>query len=53
MKSCVEHFDAEPHGKEGQPFQWVDVQDLSDLDFPQANAAIVDRLLARHAEQRA
>lgn len=39
-------FEGEPEGVEGQRLQWVAVGDLSSLDFPEANQAIVDELMA-------
>jgi 8-oxo-dGTP diphosphatase len=37
----VSAFDGEPHGREGQPIEWVSPQELPDRDFPAANRPIV------------
>lgn len=37
----VSAFDSEPHGREGQPIEWVSPQELPDRDFPAANRPIV------------
>ena len=42
----VNHFDGEPFGKEGQVNRWANVDELSDIEFPDANTAIVDAILA-------
>src|SRR5690606_31469442 len=35
---CVREFDGEPHGREGQPWQWIEAGALHTLAFPAANA---------------
>ncbi len=40
----VTDFSGEPHGKEGQLTQWIDIQDLHTLSFPEANKAIIAKL---------
>ena len=40
----VTAFNGEPHGREGQPLRWVDIAELSDIAFPDANQPIVERL---------
>jgi len=40
----VSSFTGEPHGREGQPLQWVDIADLGSIEFPDANQPIVQRL---------
>ncbi len=42
----VHEFTGEPFGKEGQMHRWVDVSNLQEVDFPDANVAIVDAILA-------
>lgn len=37
----VTAFAGEPHGREGQPIEWVATEDLPGRDFPAANQAIV------------
>lgn len=37
----VTAFDGEPHGREGQPFQWVPSARLQEFAFPAANRPIV------------
>lgn len=34
-------FHGEPHGREGQPLQWVDAVELRSLQFPAANMSII------------
>jgi 8-oxo-dGTP diphosphatase len=41
----VTQFDGEPSGCEGQEFSWFDIAVLAELDFPEANQAVVDQLL--------
>lgn len=41
----IDSFEGEAKGNEGQLVQWFDLISLSELDFPAANKAIVDRLL--------
>ncbi|AUJ68865.1 MULTISPECIES: 8-oxo-dGTP diphosphatase MutT [Pseudoalteromonas] len=43
----VEDFSGEAHGAEGQPSQWVAVEQLHELTFPEANKAIVELLQTR------
>lgn len=38
---CVDAFSGEPHGREGQQWQWVDVAGLHHLEFPAANKPII------------
>lgn len=42
----VKHFVGEPFGKEGQVNRWANVNELNDIEFPDANTAIVDAILA-------
>ncbi len=42
----VHKFTGEPFGKEGQLHRWVDVSNLEEIDFPDANVAIVEAILA-------
>ncbi|NHN38110.1 8-oxo-dGTP diphosphatase MutT [Pseudomaricurvus alcaniphilus] len=42
----VTAFSGEPHGREGQPVQWVPVDALADYRFPEANMAIIEKILA-------
>lgn len=45
----ISAFDGEPHGREGQPWQWVDAAQLGTLKFPEANQPIlaaIERFLA-------
>ncbi|MFK8042219.1 8-oxo-dGTP diphosphatase MutT [Congregibacter sp.] len=41
---CVTEFDGEPSPCEGQPMRWVDVTELGDYAFPQANEPILRAL---------
>ena len=36
--------EGDPEGREGQEIQWLDVQDLADVDFPAANRSIIRSL---------
>jgi 8-oxo-dGTP diphosphatase len=36
--------EGDPEGREGQEIQWLDVQDLADVDFPAANRSIIRAL---------
>lgn len=40
----VSDFSGEAQGREGQPFRWCYVDELTTMTFPPANAAIVERL---------
>lgn len=40
----VDKFDGEPSSQEGLLSQWVDIQKLSEIDFPEANIPIVEKL---------
>ncbi|MBC3765307.1 8-oxo-dGTP diphosphatase MutT [Neptunicella marina] len=41
----VTRFGGEPYGREGQQGQWVKLNDLSNFDFPEANKAILQKVL--------
>lgn len=43
---CVTEFDGEPSPCEGQPMRWVDVTELGDYAFPEANGPIVRALIS-------
>lgn len=40
----VQDFDGEPASLEGLLSQWVDIQELSEIDFPDANKPIIEKL---------
>ena len=42
----VEDFSGHAHGAEGQDSQWVDFSALTQLEFPAANVAIIEKLRA-------
>lgn len=42
----VQAFSGEPEGREGQPIKWVDVDQLTDFSFPEANQAIIEAIQA-------
>lgn len=42
----VRNFEGEPKHQEGQKSQWVDINDLSQFIFPEANKAIINKLLS-------
>ncbi len=39
-------FSGEPQGLEGQEGMWVPIHELANLDFPDANVAIIEKLVA-------
>jgi 8-oxo-dGTP diphosphatase len=41
----VEDFEGETSHQEGQQSQWVDISDLKQFAFPDANRGIIDKLL--------
>ena len=43
----VSQFIGTPHGREGQRVTWVEPQALVDYQFPEANQAIITRILQR------
>jgi 8-oxo-dGTP diphosphatase len=43
----VDDFDGEPHGREGQLWQWIAVEALRGLEFPAANKPIIDAIEAQ------
>lgn len=42
----VTAFAQEPKPREGQPMRWVSISQLMDYEFPKANGAIVNALIA-------
>lgn len=40
----VTDFNGEPHGAEGQITQWIDVKNIDQYDFPEANIPIIHAL---------
>lgn len=42
--SVVFAFTGEPHGREGQPVEWVPINSLHTLVFPDANQPIIEKL---------
>lgn len=40
----VEHFQQEPIAQEGQQSAWFSLAELEELDFPEANKAIIEKL---------
>lgn len=45
----VSNFSGEAHGAEGQPSEWVALNELSSYEFPAANAEIIEKIHARYA----
>lgn len=45
----VDNFQGEPTAQEGQQQSWFSLSELSKVDFPEANIAIVDKLKALYA----
>ena len=48
----VSGFTGEPHGREGQPLRWVTIAELSNIDFPDANQPIVERIQQHFSKQQ-
>ncbi len=46
---CVTGFDGQPFGREGQHGEWVNLPQLRDYSFPEANRPIVERILKEFA----
>lgn len=40
----VDRFSGEPHGREGQPLEWVAIDTLQQYEFPEANLAAITAL---------
>jgi len=47
----VEKYSGEPHGREGQPVEWVDIDVISQYQFPEANLPVVERLIEWNKSQ--
>jgi 8-oxo-dGTP diphosphatase len=45
--ALVTGFEGEPDGCEGQVHGWFDKNELATLEFPEANQAVIDKLLER------
>lgn len=45
----VRDFQNEASGREGQVIAWFELSELKNLDFPAANQAILNKLLAQTA----
>ena len=45
----VSNFSGEAHCAEGQPSEWVAINELSNYEFPAANAEIIEKIQARYA----
>lgn len=41
----VKGFEGEAYGKEGQPGEWVRLGDLANYEFPEANDAVLKKLI--------
>jgi len=46
----VTEFTGQERGLEGQKTAWVDIQTLSEYNFPAANQVIVDKLMAAYSQ---
>lgn len=46
----VHQFQNDPIGREGQAIAWFELAQLKDLDFPAANAPILQKLLTQNLE---
>ncbi len=49
---AVDKFSGQAYGAEGQSIQWVDVEQLSQHEFPAANIPVIDALLNMHHVQK-
>ncbi|MBI5448051.1 MAG: 8-oxo-dGTP diphosphatase MutT [Gammaproteobacteria bacterium] len=43
----IDAFEGEPHGAEGQEFDWVNIDKLLTLTFPDANYTLIHHLTSR------
>ncbi len=43
---AVTGFNGQPYGREGQQGEWVDISDLSNYTFPEANVPILNRVIS-------
>ncbi|PNH91876.1 8-oxo-dGTP diphosphatase MutT [Vibrio diazotrophicus] len=41
----ISNFNKEPYGKEGQEGRWVDIAELANYQFPEANVPILERVI--------
>ncbi|MEI8657367.1 MULTISPECIES: 8-oxo-dGTP diphosphatase MutT [Vibrio] len=41
----ISNFNKEPYGKEGQEGLWVDIAELANYQFPEANVPILERVI--------
>lgn len=46
---CVTAFKGQPYGKEGQQGEWVDLAQLVNYTFPEANVPILERVVKEFA----
>lgn len=46
----VTQFEGQPYGKEGQQGEWVDIKQLADYAFPEANVPILERVVKEFAQ---
>lgn len=44
----VSNFNGQAHGAEGQPNEWVSIENLDDYQFPAANVAIIDAIRTKY-----
>lgn len=40
----ISEFAGEPHGREGQPLRWVNIESLHEFEFPAANQPILEAI---------
>ncbi|OBT07334.1 7,8-dihydro-8-oxoguanine-triphosphatase [Vibrio sp. UCD-FRSSP16_10] len=41
----IHHFEGTPYGKEGQLGHWVEIKDLANYTFPEANVPVVNAVM--------
>ena len=47
----VDQFTGEPHSQEGNEQQWASISELGLIEFPEANLAIVEKLLTLYSHK--
>lgn len=48
----ISAFEGEPYGRENQPSQWIDVNQLGAIDFPEGNTKVIEALLAQYGSTK-
>ena len=45
----VSNFNGQAHGAEGQPSEWVSIDELDNYDFPAANVEIISAIKTKYS----